>query len=180
MENTPKERETGLCPGEYAGWRREHCTEGPGVNIQLCFATPTRLFTSLVSTDHAGVTCPHDQHEATHNRQNCILRWESGLLTAPSGSNPTQSTAQAGSSVMSKSKTRKHKIVTATVVVSVTCGFCLYCFQRLSDLAGKMGTISLYRLLGCKMTQWLPLGCATEQTLCIHMSWFVFLTLYTP
>lgn len=27
-------------PGEYAGWRREHCTESPGVNIQLCFAKP--------------------------------------------------------------------------------------------------------------------------------------------
>lgn len=47
----------------------------------------------------------------------------------------------------------------------------------LGDLAGKMGTTLLYHLLGCSMSRWLPLGCATEQTLLsIHMSWFAFLT----
>lgn len=104
MENTPKERETGLCPGEYEGWRREHFTEAPGVNIQLCFATPTRLFTSRVSTDHAGVTCPHDQHEATHNRRNRISRWERGLRTAPSGSKPTQRTHKQVQKLHQKAK----------------------------------------------------------------------------
>lgn len=42
--------------------------ESPGVNIQLCFANPTRLFISRVGTDHTGVMCPQYQHgEATHN-----------------------------------------------------------------------------------------------------------------
>lgn len=68
--------------------------ESPGVNIQLCFANLTRLFISRVSTGHAGITCPHYQHgEATHNGQNRISRWESGLLTALSGTNPALGTA---------------------------------------------------------------------------------------
>lgn len=61
MENTPRRKETGLCPqkSSQVNMQSGGALHGEsGGTSKLCFANLTRLFIARVGTDHAGVMCP--------------------------------------------------------------------------------------------------------------------------